>query len=382
MKARRTWWGLAAAAAVAAAACSEGTAPQLSNPQQLNSDIQTVAAVFEAPVFQSFGAVGTAPGSPAAAPTVPGAALFRATIPAAPPGPGQAYAATPQRLQALRAAAAGMSPTNTAGVIPSQYLGKTYVWDVTTHAYVVGPDAGPSNGVRIILYQVDANGNVIEPTVAVGFVDLLDLSDANTNKLQVIVKSGTPASPGTTYADYTVSATVTKNGAGVVSEFTATASGFVSDGTRRLDFTAQFHATNLDTDNPDAQIDVTWALNTPPVSVGLHETISTPDATHLTLTINLSVARGGGDTVVLDGTITVDASGATTSVTADLTITVNGQVFAIISGTDAGITIRHPDGSALSQTELQALASLFQLPDHLEGVIENLFHPCERLMGG
>ena len=192
MKARRTWWGLAAAAAVAAAACSEGTAPQLSNPQQLNSDIQTVAAVFEAPVFQSFGAVGTAPGSPAAAPTVPGAALFRATIPAAPPGPGQAYAATPQRMQALRVAAAGMSPTNTAGVIPAQYLGKTYVWDVTTHAYVVGPDAGPSNGVRIILYQVDANGNVIEPTVAVGFVDLLDLSDANTNKLQVIVKRARP----------------------------------------------------------------------------------------------------------------------------------------------------------------------------------------------
>ena len=63
---RGTWWAIAAAALVVSA-CKDGTAPQLSNPQQLGSDVQTVASVFDSPAFQSFGALDSAPGSPVAA---------------------------------------------------------------------------------------------------------------------------------------------------------------------------------------------------------------------------------------------------------------------------------------------------------------------------
>ena len=367
---RRTWLGLAVAALVAA--CSESTSPPLPDSQGLNSDLQTVSAVFQTDVFKSFGAIGTAPGSPAATTTPPGA-LLRATSPLAPSSTKQPYAATPQRLQALRVAAAGMSAAAT-GVIPQTLWGKTYVWDVNTHQYVEDPNQFDVNrhGIRIILYQVDANGQVIEPPVQVGHVDLLDESDVNASKLHVIVQDAS-ASP-VTYADYTISATVVGS---PVSEFTGTASGYVSDGTRTVTFSASFHATQLDTPAPDLQVDVSWDLDNPPVSVALHVTVTSSDADHATLTIDLSVTRGGA-TVALTGTITIGPG----TVTADLTITVPEGTFARITGTNAGITIRHPNGSELSQGELEAMQNLFQLPEHLQEALDDLFHPAERLMGG
>jgi hypothetical protein len=64
---------------------------------------------------------------------------------------------------------------------------------------------------------------------------------------------------------------------------------------------------------------------------------------------------------------------------------VNGDPFARITGTATattnGIQARHADGSALTRDELDALQHLFQLPDRLERGIEDLFHPCEHLMG-
>ena len=380
----RLWWGFAATASLIAAACNSSTGPQahLSNPAQLSSDLQSVSGVLTSPTFQSFGALHLTTGSPAAAPTPAGALLGAAPI--APPRTSrQAYADAPARLQALRTAASTLHAGISASVIPPTVLGKTFVWDATTHMYVEDPSAtpaAPANGVRIILYAIDPiTEQVVEPPVAVGYVDLLDLSSGNTNSLQVILRGGTPASPGTTYADYTVSGTVTGNPA---TAFNASAVGFVSDGTHTLTFNASFSATNLTSDNPDAQVDVTWTLDNPAVSVALHETLATPDANDATLTIDFSVTRGT-ETVRVQGTISVVVSPQT--VTADLTISVNGDPYARITGTATatsnGIQIRHADGSALTVDELDALQHLFELPDRLEGAIADLFRPCEHLMG-
>ncbi len=381
---RRSRWALVVAAAFIAAACKGSTGPQaqLSNPAQLSADLQTVGGVFASPAFQSFGALRVATGSPVAVTTPTGALLSAAPI-VPPRATRQAYADAPARLQALRTAAGALSGGISASVIPPTVLGKTFVWDVNTHQYVADPNAtpaAPANGVRIILYAIDpVTENVVEPPVATGYVDLIDLSNGNTNALQVILNGGTPASPGTTYANYTVTGTVTGNPA---TAFSATAVGFVSDGSHTLTFNAAFSATNLTTNHPDAQVDVTWSLDNPAVSVALHETLVTPDANDATLTIDFSVTRGA-ETVRVQGTITVVVSPAT--VTADLTVTVNGTPFATITGTATatsnGIQVRHADGSALSPDELNALQQLFDLPDRLEAAIQDLFHPCERLMG-
>jgi hypothetical protein len=372
--------GLAAAAALVAAACSSSTAPQpqLSNPQQLSTNLQTVSGVVTSPTFHTFGALRTAAGSPVMAPSVAGAMLGVAPI--TPPGTAaQAYAGAPARLQELRLAAASLGSGIAASVIPPAQLGKTYAWDVATHAYVA-QTGGPTNGVRIILYALDANDHVIEPTTAVGYVDLLDESTTSTNTLHVILSGGTPAAPGIKYADYNVSGTVTGSPA---TAFTASATGFVTDGTRTLTFNATFSATQLNTTHPSAQIDVTWTLDNPAVSVTVSETVAASDANNLTLTIHLKETYGG-ETVAVDGTIAVVVSPQ--SVTADLTVSVNGAAFATIKGTanaanPNGIQTSHADASTLSNAEKAALASLFDLPDKLEKALDDLFHPCERLMG-
>src|SRR5947207_90076 len=150
---RHTWWALAAAALVVSA-CKDGTAPQLSNPQQLGSNLQTVSSVFGSPAFQSFGALDSAPGSPVAPSTAAGA-LLSATSVAAPQTPRQPYADAPARLQAFRTTATALGGRLSAPVIPSAVWGQTCVWGVTTHAYAEDTSpavAGPSSGVRLILY--------------------------------------------------------------------------------------------------------------------------------------------------------------------------------------------------------------------------------------
>jgi hypothetical protein len=381
---RRTWWAVAAAALIASA-CHDTSAPQpkLSNPQQLTSDLQTVDSVFQSPAFQSFTSLDSAPGSPVNVSAPVGALLMAARI-AAPGSPSEPYAAAPTRLQAMKVAAAALSSTVTAGVIPPTLQGKTFVWNATTSQYVVdstATPAAPANGVRIILYAIDPltrrpAGN---PPIAVGYVDLLDQSAGSTNQLQVGIAGGTPGSPGTTYVNYTISGTVTGT---PPTAFNASASGYVTDGTRRLTFSATFVATNLNTATPDGQFDATWVLNNPAVSVTAHESAVSADANHGTITVDFSVTHGT-ETVRLAGTLSFVISPQT--LTVDLTVYVNGQVFARITGTatatSSTVQVLHADGTALSTDELSALGALSGLPDRLTVTIDDLFHPAQHLMG-
>ncbi len=385
---RHTRWGLAVAAAVAIAACKDMTGPQahLSNPAGLSSDLQTVSGVLLSPTFQSFSKVSdTTTGSPVAAPSRIGA-LLRA-VPITPPRTSSTLDVNAAaRLLALRRSAPVFSRAISASVVPAPLLGKTFVWDVTTHAYVDDPSATPAadpNGVRMILYAVDpSTGDIGEnPLTSVGFVDLVDESTTApaVDKLHVIVKDGTPASPGPiTYADYTVSGQVTGNPA---TAFTATAVGFVSDGTHTLTFSATFGATQLDTDNPDGQIDITWDLDNPALHVELHETLVLSDPTHGALTITEFSITHGSETVSTHGTITFVLAPDPESVTINLVFNVNDVPWARISGTDAGITVLHNDGSQLSAAEGQAFLDLFALPGAIEFVTQSLFGPCQSLMG-
>lgn len=161
--------------------------------------------------------------------------------------------------------------------------------------------------------------------------------------------------------------------------------GSVSDGTRTLMFSATWQVTGAETDNPDFSFDATFTLDVPPVSIHVAQTVTTPDANHVTLTIDFSVTRGGEE-VSLTGTlrVTVPATGDP-SITADLTIRINSQVFARITGTDAGIQVLHANGRPFTDQELEELGTvlfaLFALPDQLGSVVEDLFNPARHFMG-
>ena len=384
---RHSWWGLAVVAALATA-CNNSTGPQAhpADPAGLSSDLQTLSGVLESPTFQSFSKVSdTTTGSPVAAPSRIGTLLRAAPI--MPPRTSSTLDLNAAvRLLALRRSAATFAGGINASVVPAPLLGKTFVWDVTTHAYVEDPSATPAadpNGVRMILYAVDpTTGDIGEnPLTSVGFVDLVDQSTTAppVDKLHVIVSGGTPAAPVTEYANYTVSGQVTGN---PVTAFTATAAGFVSEGTHTLTFSATYAVTQVDSDNPDLQIDVTWALDNPAIQVALHEAVGLSDANHITFTITEFSITRGAEAVSMHGTIAITLLSPTTeSVSFNLTIDVNDVPWIRIRGTDNGLTVLHADGSQLSPAEEQAFLDLFELSVSCGNAMSSLFGPPGSLMG-
>jgi hypothetical protein len=382
---RHTRWGLAVAAVSVFAACKDSTGPQahLSNPAALSTDLQAVSGVLESSIFQSFSALSdTATHSPVAAPSRVGMLLHAAPI-SPPPRSSALRANGAAQLQALRRAAVTFSGGINASVVPPALLGTTWVWNSTAHTYEQDgtfTPAAPPDRVRIILYAVDpVTGKIVEASLTpTGFVDLVDESTTApaVDKLHVIVSGGTPAAPGTQYANYTVSGQVTGN---PVTGFTATAAGFVSNGTRTLTFDATFAATQVNTDNPDAQIDVTWDLSDPTIRVVLHETVTQPDADHATLTITEFSITRGAETVSMHGTIAVVFSSG--SLTMNLTIDINGVPWVRVTGTDASLAVLHVDGSQLSNAEGQAFLDLLRLSLSSANAMSDMFSPPGTLMG-
>jgi hypothetical protein len=312
--------------------------------------------------------------------------LLRAA-PITPPRSSRTLAASSAaRVQALRQSAATFSGGISASVVPPTLLGTTWVWNTTTHAYENDPSAtpaAPTDRVRIILYAVDPITYAIveTPLTTTGFVDLVDESTTApaVDKLHVSVSGGTPSSPGTEYVNYTVSGQVTGSPA---SAFTASSAGFVKDGTHTLTFSATFAATQLDTDNPDSQVDITWDLDNPAIHVELHETLVLSDASHITLTLTEFSVTHGAETVSMHGTILITLlTPVSQTVTMNLAIDVNDTPWVRISGTDNGIAVRHADGTVLTAAEYGAFLDLFDLPGAIELATGSLFSPCQTLMG-
>src|SRR5439155_1329901 len=192
------------------------------------------------------------------------------------------------------------------------------------------------------------DGKIIEgPLTVVGYADLVDESTTApaVNKLHVIVAAGSPATPGATYVDYTVSGSVTGS---PPTAFTATAAGFVTDLTRTLTFNATFGVTNVDTDNPDGQIDATWDLDNPAIHIELHETIATPNANEIDVTLTDFSFTRGTQKVSEHGSLSIVASPQT--VTVNLAIDVNGELWAGFSAGGGagwrGFTCRAPCGAS------------------------------------
>lgn len=359
-------------------------APQshLADPVQLSADLRAISGVFQSPVFESFAVIDSATGSPAAVALRAGALLDAAPI-TMPGTAAQAYASALRSLHAPRTAAWVLGPGNFTGVIPAPLLGTTFVWDVATHAYVQSPGATPpaaANAVRIILYVIDpASRHIVEsPLTPLGYVDLVDKSSGNTNSLQVTVFGGTPGGSGnTTYADYTVTPTVT--GSPVVTGFNASATGIVTDGTHTLDFSGTVASTGLDTNHPDLTIDGTWDLDNSVIHIVSHETLTSPDTNDNQIALAYSVTRGN-ETVTASGSIAQVVSPQT--LTVNVGFVVNGVPFARIAGTNNGITLLHANGSLLSGDETQAVSDLFTLPANVQSAVETLFNPARHLMGG
>jgi len=374
MSVSRSFRALGGLAAVFAAACSEtSTGPgTITDPVATQAALAAVDSAFAAPAAVSFGALG-----PFITPTGRSAAatMVGATAPQPPVAGQDARAFAAARLGDLRLLAS-LSPTAPQGpIIPDALYGSVFTWDSAAGHYVRAPTGGPANGVRFILYAVNPITHAITyPLTEVGYVDLLDESANASLKLHILVKGvgGTP-----TYIDYL--ATVTP-GAGQV---TATVSGFISNGATGGDNKTLTFNVTATLALSSADVNASFALNNPSVTIQLHVTSVRSIEGQETVTVDFTITHPG-ETIHLQG-LFENTEGVLDTLNAE--VRVNGQLFATVAGNALGVTFYDKNGNVIENTEqqheiLQVLRHLLDLAEDVFEFIEDLFDPVEHFLGG
>jgi hypothetical protein len=176
VKARRA---TALLATLAVAACGDSTAPTIDHidATAASAKVAPVMDVMGQPALASFTSLGDVAGLPASASAASLTAVARLTSAAA---RGRWDPAAPRM---ARVAA------KSADVLPPDVRGKVYTWNETTLQYEGAASAdAPPTGVRIVLYAWDVlAGRPSSPLTSIGYVDLIDQSNASQNRLSVIL---------------------------------------------------------------------------------------------------------------------------------------------------------------------------------------------------
>jgi hypothetical protein len=311
-------------------ACKDATSPNDVNAGTMEAGFAAATATFNNnAAFQSMATLANL------FPIYAGTAALRASLPTPPEPTGPASVAhLRSRAKALGALASLRA--NPQALFPANVLGKTLVWDTTTHAYVVSTLTGaPTTGIRILIYAV--NLVTAEPTVPVqqlGYVDLTDESTPAADQLGVLLTLG-----ATTIADYAVT---------------------LSAGTTRADLEARGYITNAQgagrvafdfitvVDIAAQRISSTSQLDAGGASIFVDLELTTST---VTLTVRLQQERNKIEMSVLVD----DATSALTG-----TVKFNGVAVATISGTAIGPIFTGAGGRVLTAAESAALIGIFE----------------------
>ena len=274
-------------------------------------------------------------------------------------------ASPPQRSSIARSVQGfngGVARSVALAVIPAEVLGKTFEYNTETDAYQASERTGaPANGVRFIVYAVNPITQVpVEPLQEAGYADLLDQSTTSTNavRLQLV-------SDGVTYVDYGVSGSATETtGLAVVD-------GFVTNGTTKVDFNLK----NSYSDVANGTIAFDYSLNASTLDVALKYVIGITQVSTSAALADIDVKlTGPHGNVGIDGVLTEGVG--------ELTATVNGDDFAVVTLDESSdvATITKPDGSALTAPEYAALAAIWGAVLKGLDVFEDLLDPLDNLL--
>jgi len=325
---------LAPAAAVLLAtsltACSDSTSPDDVNAGTIEAGFSVVSATFNNnAAFQSMAVLSNA------FPAYAASAALRASLPQLPASTGPAALAhAEQRSRALRALASLRG--NPQALFPANVLGKTLVWDTTTHAYVISALTGaPDTGIRIFIYAVNpVTEEPIVPLQQLGAVDLTDEGVPAADRLGIFLTLGS-----TTIADYTVSLV------SGTTQIRVEAKGYINNtqGSGRVDFDF-VNALDLQA----LTLSITGQLDAGNVSIFVDVE---EDATSITLTIRVKQA---GNAIEMHVTVD-DSSGAITG-----SVKYNGVTVGMITGNINGPVFTGTSGRVLTAGETAALIGIFE----------------------
>lgn len=290
------------ALALYAAACKESTTAPTVDPTALATGVNALNSTFsQNAVFQSLAAL---------------AGSFTLTAPVARPPAGPMLA-----------------------LFPVNVRGKVFQWDTAgggKYRITDSTQAGPANGVRFILYQVNtATGRPSLPLTTQGYVDLIDQSTLQANVLHVLLMVGTQ-----TAADYTITQVST------TTTDTLAAAGSVKDvvaGGSPVSFTLT-HALTL----ADSSLVTNFSVTGNAASVTMHT----------------AYAGAGGSSVTLDWVLqkngSVEVVGGSTASAINFQFKLNGTAWATVGGTPSAPTFTGAAGRALTAADLVAMGEILQ----------------------
>lgn len=253
-------------------------------------------------------------------------------------------------------------------IFPSNLLGKTFVWDTLTSAYVVDAalTGAPANGVRFLLYAIDPfTGQPALPLNQIGQVDLVDQSTPSSTRLGVTAVSG-----GTTVVDYFIDASFTQTAQDVT--VTMLGQGFLTDSSQRVDF--------------DLSQSGTFTLGAPTFALdALHNISVTSAGLSIALDLNGTFDMTSEDPTTASATVTVVDGSDTLVISVQITnstqlsgtIAFNGSVAVTIGGTLAAPTFTSADGTPLDASDLAALDDIEDLFSDVFDFAEAIFEPFD-----
>jgi hypothetical protein len=348
---------LAGLLALAAGCGSDSTGPDAPfDAAGTSADIAAISESFDSPALAAY---SSASASISAVVGGEAAAAIRAVPTGALLTGGKASALSYARSVVMNYVRRNPSPTVAAMEIPAQYQGVTFVWDVETHQYIPSDLTGaPASGVRFILYAINpVTQQPIEPLVPIdGYVDITVNETAASATVRAVVVSS-----DVTYLDYTVVATGTAGSA------TVGISGYATNGNDRVEFSLGNTLTSND-DGLALALDYEMVVPTRGgFLMDLEASVSGIATETPTMTIDL-LARGDHGTVRVQGTST-DAVGS-------FNVRVNGDLFATATTDGSGtVTFTGADGNELTEEELHALQSVFDMFANGFDLFEDLTDP-------
>lgn len=331
--------------------CGDDEAPF--NPQGTSDDMAALSAAFDAPVVQSFNALGDDMDNTFIIPLVrTSTQLIQGA------GDGWKLAGKAKSIAHSVRALAGTPSTVALALIPAEFLGQTYEYDVSSDSYVLSERTGaPANGVRFIVYAVNPiTGDPVEPLQEVGYADILDEGTASAESLRLQL-----VSDGTTYLNYGVTASMGDT------EARATIDGFVTNGTTRVDFDLD----NVATDVGGGTLTLDYELDVPSRDVSLDYLIALTNGLE-DADVDLALAGPNGSVGI---TGDIDAGNG------QLTALVNGSSFAVMDVADGDLTsVTKPDGTELTTQEQGALIAIWAIVLKGFDIFEDLVDPVDNLL--
>lgn len=247
-------------------------------------------------------------------------------------------------------------------VISNASRGRTFVYDAALDDYRVDSTrtGAPVNGVRFILYAVDASDRPI-PSQEIGYADLLDDSPVIGDE---VVLRLVAVERGSTVLDYRTRAVQLGEGTGRIE-----VNGFVVDGADRLAFTIGIDGEDV---GGATELALDFSLRMEDRGFAVTGAVRGVDGDE--------EGDGDIDLTIRHGAHSLRVDLSSTSGEVDGEILLDDRRFVTLSGPHANPTVLGPGGAALTGAELLMVLHVVDVVDDVFDLVEDLLQPMDNLL--